>query len=113
MLMNVVTSRVVFKMSEYKAGWYENEIHRVSSMYPRSQIGSFYSCRNLLVKIRTFVSENIQSVMWCVMQPMTGIRVQASNNLKTSALAVGVSKTIEYEKSYVSRETLCKKSYKS
>ena len=113
MLMNVVTSIVVFKMLEYKAGWYENEIHRVSSMYPRSQIGSFYSCRNLLVKIRTFVSENIQSVMWCVMQPMTGIRVQASNNLKTSALAVGVSKTIEYEKSYVSRETLCKKSYKS
>lgn len=37
----------------------------------------------------------------------------ANVRFTTSALAEGVSKTIEYEKGYVSRETLCKKSYKS
>ena len=39
-----------------------------------------------------------------------GLRMSA---LQPSALAEGASKTIEYEKGYVSRETLCKKSYKS
>ena len=95
-------------MLEYKAGWYENKIHRVSTMYLRSQTGDLCSYRNLPVKICTFVSENIQSVMQFVWDTNAGI-----NNLKTAALAEGVSKAIEYKRGYVSRETLCKKLYKS
>ena len=39
-----------FKMLEYKAGWYGNEVRRVPTMYPSSQTCSVCGYRNPLVK---------------------------------------------------------------
>ena len=58
-----VSTGKIFEMLEYKAGWYGNEIHRVPTMYPSSQICSCCGWQKSTDKIWAFVSGSVPNAM--------------------------------------------------